>query len=42
MPNILEIVTVQSSSIRTLCDVLKETLNDVNFIFNAVINLFFS
>ena len=35
MPNVLELVTVQSSSIRTLCDVLKETLNDVNFIFTS-------
>ena len=34
MPNILELLTVQSSSIRTLCDVLKETLNDVNFCFS--------
>tara|TARA_Y100000816_G_scaffold282166_1_gene257526 strand:- start:154 stop:921 length:768 start_codon:yes stop_codon:yes gene_type:complete len=33
MPNILELVSVQSNSIRTLCDVLKETLNDVNFVF---------
>ena len=34
MPNILELLTVQSSSIRTLCDVLKETLNDVNLMFS--------
>ena len=33
MTKILEVVTVQSNSIRTLCDVLKETLNDVNFVF---------
>ena len=33
MSNILELLTVQSSSIRTLCDVLKETLNDVNLVF---------
>lgn len=31
---ILVIQTVQSSVIKTLCDVLKETLNDVNFIFD--------
>ena len=32
--NILEIQTVQSNVIKILCDVLKETLNDINFIFN--------
>lgn len=31
---VLVIQTVQSSVIKTLCDVLKETLNDVNFIFD--------
>jgi proliferating cell nuclear antigen len=31
---LLVIQTVQSSVIKTLCDVLKETLNDVNFIFD--------
>ena len=32
--NILEIQTVQSNVIKVLCDVLKETLNDVNFCFD--------
>ena len=32
--NILEIQTIQSNVIKILCDVLKETLNDVNFIFD--------
>lgn len=31
---ILKIQTVQSSIIKMMCDVLKETLNDVNFIFD--------
>tara|TARA_Y100000389_G_scaffold136750_1_gene134331 strand:+ start:2551 stop:3336 length:786 start_codon:yes stop_codon:yes gene_type:complete len=31
---ILKIQTVQSTVIKTLCDVLKETLNDINFIFD--------
>ena len=31
---VLYLQTVQSSVIKTLCDVLKETLNDVNFIFD--------
>lgn len=30
---VLVIQTVQSGVIKTLCDVLKETLNDINFIF---------
>ena len=34
MTNILEIQTVQSNVIKILCDVLKETLNDVNLIFD--------
>jgi len=34
MPNVLEIQTIQSNVIKILCDVLKETLNDVNFIFD--------
>lgn len=32
--NLLELQTVQSNVIKILCDVLKETLNDVNFIFD--------
>jgi len=32
--NILEIQTVQSNVIKILCDVLKETLNDVNICFD--------
>jgi proliferating cell nuclear antigen len=32
--NILELQTVQSNVIKILCDVLKETLNDINFIFD--------
>lgn len=35
---ILVIQTVQSNVIKTLCDVLKETLNDVNFIFTPASN----
>lgn len=31
---ILEMQTVQSNAIRIMCDVLKETLNDVNFVFD--------
>ena len=31
---ILRLQTVQSTVIKTLCDVLKETLNDINFIFD--------
>jgi proliferating cell nuclear antigen len=31
---ILEIQTIQSNVIKVLCDVLKETLNDVNFVFD--------
>lgn len=32
--NLLEIQTVQSNVIKILCDVLKETLNDVNIMFD--------
>ena len=32
--NLLELQTVQSNVIKILCDVLKETLNDINFIFD--------
>jgi len=31
---VLRLQTVQSTVIKTLCDVLKETLNDINFIFD--------
>lgn len=31
---LLELQTVQSNVIKILCDVLKETLNDINFIFD--------
>jgi proliferating cell nuclear antigen len=33
--NILELQTVQSNAIRILCEVLKETLNDVNIKFDS-------
>jgi proliferating cell nuclear antigen len=32
---ILEIQTIQSNVVKVLCDVLKETLNDVNFVFDS-------
>lgn len=31
---ILEVHTVQSNAFKMLCDVLKETLNDINIIFD--------
>lgn len=34
MTYILEVRTIQSGAIRVLCEVLKETLNDVNLIFD--------
>lgn len=34
MTRVLELQTVQSNALRILCEVLKETLNDVNFIFD--------